>query len=257
MTIFCEIIIKHTVKYDYKIKSICDPLVNLLNIPFFTYYQIDATGKFVILSNFAEQCDFYYSEKMYLTNPYLTHPHLMSSGYVLTETTPDAEYLRKLETSLHKFCVGNTFLIAQRNGDVIDCFYFGAQNKHSDYFHHYLNNLELLKKFGRYFIKEAEPLIKRMQSDHYSLLDAKGKAFLERDEKLPLSSKNSKANDFLKAISPLSPREQRCLELFCQGHSAQSTAAKLGLSRRTVEHYFESIKRKLDCHSKWDLLNRG
>ena len=40
------------------------------------------------------------------------------------------------------------------------------------------------------------------------------------------------------------------LTIYLEGRSAQSTAAILGLSRRTVEHYFENIKVKLNCRSK-------
>ena len=66
---------------------------------------------------------------------------------------------------------------------------------------------------------------------------------------------NIKIKKVLKEIYGLSPQEQRCLELFKKGHSAQATAVIMGLSRRTIETYFNIIKEKLNCNSKWDLLN--
>jgi DNA-binding CsgD family transcriptional regulator len=65
---------------------------------------------------------------------------------------------------------------------------------------------------------------------------------------------DAKRKLFLKTTMAISPQEEKCLELYQQGHSAQSTAAILGLSLRTVESYFENIKYKLQCNSKRDLL---
>jgi len=251
-----DLIKRYTIKHDRKIAAICRPLNEYLNIPVFTYYHIEHDGKFCFLSNFPEQSDFYYSEKLYQANPYLTDPTLLRSGAVTLASTPVPEYQEDIQMSESKFHLYNTFLILEKSGDNLDGFFFGTREHHPAFANHYLNNLELLKKFGHHFVQEMKPLLQGMRRDGYNLHMAKGAAFLERDQTLPLSSKNPKADRFLKSISPLSAREQECLELFKQGKSAQATAATLGLSRRTVEHYFESIKHKLNCYSKWDLLNR-
>lgn len=251
-----RLINSYSIRYNNKIKHICDPLTDLLNIPFFTYYNIDSEGRYCLLSNYPDECEYYYSEKMYLANPYLIHPDLIRSGYVMTTSTPSQDYLETLSKAQRKFQTNNPFLMIQKSGDLIEGFLFATNNNNPNFSHHYLNHLDLLKKFGRYFLQETESFLKRIRDDRYNLHEAKGDAFLERNPLLPLSNKSPNLENFLKSISHLSPREQECLELFRQGKSAQSTAAKLGLSRRTVEHYFESIKNKLNCHSKWDLLNR-
>ncbi len=252
-----DLIKRYSIRHDRKIAAICKPLEEYLKIPVFTYYRIESDGRFSFLSNFPEQSDFYYSEKLYQINPYLTHPKLMRAGAVVLDSTPLTEYQEEdILLSESKFHLHNTFLILEKFGDSVEGFFFGTR-KHSPAFaNYYLNNLDLLKKFGRHFIQETKPLLQDMLLDEYNLHLAKGAAFLERDITLPLSSKNPKNSQFLKTISPLSAREQECLELFKQGNSAQATAAILCLSRRTVEHYFESIKNKLNCYSKWDLLNQ-
>lgn len=257
MKALSQLINSYSIKYDYKLKSICTSLADHLKIPVFTYYQIDTKGNFCFLSNFPEQAEYYYSEKMYLTNPYLVHPDLLRNGCVLTASTPSAEYLKMMELSQRQFPLNNTFLMVQKSNDVMEGFFFGTRDNNPNFENCYLNNIELLKKFNRYFLQEAAPLIKRIKLDGYNMLNAKGKSFLERSPLLPLSNTDLTAKIFLKSISLLSSREQECLDLFRQGNSAQATAAKLGLSRRTVEHYFESIKNKLNCFSKWDLLNQG
>jgi DNA-binding CsgD family transcriptional regulator len=119
----------------------------------------------------------------------------------------------------------------------------------------YLEKLDLLKKFSRYFKREARSIIGRMSSEKYNIYKARENKFLNLSENLPLSKNNHLEQQFLAEIWKLSPQEQKCLEMFKMGNSAQSTAAKLGLSQRTVEHYLDNVKIKLKCLSKWDLLN--
>ena len=57
------------------------------------------------------------------------------------------------------------------------------------------------------------------------------------------------------SASLLSQRERQCLELLLQGKTAKETAAHLGLSRRTVESYFQTIKQKLRCSNKGQLFS--
>lgn len=52
----------------------------------------------------------------------------------------------------------------------------------------------------------------------------------------------------------LSPRENECLFFTLQGKTAKEIAIILNLSRRTVEEYISSIKQKLNCTTKRDLI---
>jgi steroid delta-isomerase-like uncharacterized protein len=60
---------------------------------------------------------------------------------------------------------------------------------------------------------------------------------------------------YLEKASLLSRRERECLEFLLQGKTAKETAALLGLSHRTVESYFENIKKKLKCSNKGQLFS--
>ncbi len=52
----------------------------------------------------------------------------------------------------------------------------------------------------------------------------------------------------------LSVRELECLFLQLRGNTAKRIAEKLGLSKRTIESYFDTIKMKLGCQNKSELL---
>lgn len=249
---FSEIIKRYTIRYDKKIKEASCHLENQFNIFSYIYFKIENDGRFVTLSNNPEQLDFYYSEKYYLHNPYLVDPQLLKSGYVFTAQTKDEKYLATVNTSLNKFQMDNTFLMLEKKESQAEGFLFATKPSVKQV--NYLSYLDVLKKFNGFFLRQMSDLLGKMQADGFNLKTAKEASFFTRDSTLPLSAHDKKMFDFLRKISPLSLQEERCLELFRMGHTAQATASIMGLSPRTVEHYFENMKNKFGCSSKWDLL---
>ena len=51
----------------------------------------------------------------------------------------------------------------------------------------------------------------------------------------------------------LSSREIEILSIICRGYTAKSTAEKLDISIRTVQHHINNIKQKTDTHHRTDL----
>lgn len=250
---FCCLVNKYSLKNNTLIKKICAPL-ELLGISNFTYFSINEAGDFKTLGCYAEQLEFYYEQELYLSNPYLVSPKLLRSGNVFTKSSYNLDYLDTISLSELKYKIYNPFLIIEKSGDLLEGYHFSTTNPAPTYVD-YLQNINLLKKFTRHFYRETKHLIGKIGAEKYNLVRTKEKRFFERQPNLPLAASDEKVLQFLEAISPLSERERQCLDLFQMGHSAQSTAAVLNLSPRTVEHYFEKIKLKLGCHSKWDLLN--
>ena len=251
MSNLIDLVKQYTIQHDRTIRNVCAPLKDSLGISLFCYYTIEQDGRFGIISNYPQQLEFFYEQKLYLTNPYLKHPQLFRSGCALILPNPEPHYVEIIEK---RFQVRDMFLMLQRRVTSVEGFLFAMQTESKDEID-YLHHIDILTKFGGYFKREIKPLIERMKRDEYNLKHAKGQPFFEADASVPLLSNDPNISQFLEAISPLSQREQQCLELFKEGHSAQATAAILELSQRTVEHYFESIKNKLDCSSKRDLLD--
>ena len=253
MSELCDMFQKFNVKHDRKIKQICEPLMQYLNIPAFTYYFIEGDGNFGYLSNQTAFNDYYFSNGYYLHNPYFAHPALFQTGHTLVPCSFDDEIQRTL---IKKFSGNHLFLKIETTPTRMEGFIFGEEDITEGGGNHYLRYVELFDRFGRYFKREARTLIGRLQSEKYSLRTARGAALFEQPQSIPLAShQDPNVATFLKKISGLSPQEKRCLDYFKQGRSAQATAAIMGLSRRTVESYFESIKNKMRCNSKYDLLN--
>jgi DNA-binding CsgD family transcriptional regulator len=56
---------------------------------------------------------------------------------------------------------------------------------------------------------------------------------------------------------PLSNRQQECLSLLVRGKTMKEIAYILGISVRTVETHFETIKHKLGCYNKSQLIEKA
>lgn len=52
----------------------------------------------------------------------------------------------------------------------------------------------------------------------------------------------------------LSKQQSHCLVLLMQGKTAKDIAGKMNLSYRTVQHYFEWIRKILSCASNKELI---
>lgn len=252
MTDLLHVIKKYTIRHDRKIKAICSPLATFLNIPVFTYYFIEADGRFGYITNTPEFNEYYFSQNIYKNNPFFSHPALFRSGRTFLPCTYDDEIQQQLSK---RFRADHLFLTLQTNGTKMEGFIFAEENIGPGGAARYLPQLEIFDQFSRYFKKEAKDIIGRMQAEKYNIRDARGIAAFEASAPVPLAEQDPNAQAFLKHISGLTRQEQRCLNYFRQGKSAQATGALMGISQRTVEYYFENIKAKLGCHSKYDLLS--
>lgn len=240
------------IKHDRKIKKICAPLHECLNIPIFTFFSIDADGSLAMISTCPEELNFYCKNRLYLDHPLMVHPSLLRSGSAFVRTVYDLEVANTVEERFH---LRDAFIILRRRQNCMEGYIFANRAIGQAYNEIFLKNFDLLQRFICFFRREAEPLVRMIRGEGYNLKVAKGKKFWRPEPSLALSTANVLADKFSRQILPLSPRERECLELFQQGESAQSTAAILGLSQRTIESYFENIKNKLGCTSKSHLLN--
>lgn len=237
-------------KFHSKRKNLFAPL-ELLNIKTFGCVRLNSDGRFAHLSSNLEGVQTWYHFEQHHLFPYLKDPRLLRSGYDIAEVFDSSQKDFFIDT--YKINRGLVFI------QIEECrmtgFIFFPEAGPFEIESLFLN-LEMLHKFARYFLQEADCEIERIMAGQFDLKKNIGEVFSQDDSTLLLSRSNPKINHFLKSISLLTPREQQCLDLLKQGRSAQSSAAILGISRRTVEHYINSIKIKFKCRSKWELLNR-
>ena len=79
-------------------------------------------------------------------------------------------------------------------------------------------------------------------------------------DRIGASFKLQECNQLIKKLSeklkqPISSREGECLFYLMRGKSARETGALLNLSQRTVEYYLDSLKDKLNCRKKSEMID--
>ncbi len=57
-----------------------------------------------------------------------------------------------------------------------------------------------------------------------------------------------------RCLIPLTKQQISCLRLLALGNTYKQIAVELGLSAKTVEHYLDAVKIKLNCESRSDLI---
>jgi DNA-binding NarL/FixJ family response regulator len=55
-------------------------------------------------------------------------------------------------------------------------------------------------------------------------------------------------------LIPLTNQQTACLKQLALGNTYKQIAHELGLSAKTVEHYLDAVKLKLNCQSRSDLI---
>jgi DNA-binding CsgD family transcriptional regulator len=251
-----HIVQNYMVRYSDQIKKTTEPLAHHFDISYFIYYCIDNSGHYIGLANRPDWMEYYVNEKIFLQDPYLRDPRVYQSGMCLAEQLGPQEYRESITDHAKKFQmdVGVAFIQKIENG--VEFFGFAGNQATSSLQKLYLNNPHLLKSFAHHFKNRLSKVLTQMQEEKFSLLQMKGRDFLCHDPIRPdigLSTQLTYLQALGIGIEKLSSRELECLQLFMKDKSAQQTAEHLGLSRRTIESYFENIKNKLGCADKREI----
>jgi DNA-binding CsgD family transcriptional regulator len=126
-------------------------------------------------------------------------------------------------------------------------YHFSTQSQNNHMNQRYLDNQDLLHLFINHFKKI-------MQGDVHLQ-----KAY---DYKFPIQSNTRSLNYpiadrylFMKELFSHIPNQQlNCLKLLAAGYSVKGIANQINLSPRTVEHYLERLRLKLNCKNGKDLI---
>lgn len=122
----------------------------------------------------------------------------------------------------------------------------------------------LLRQFTRYFEREFATVLYALRENVLDLKPEFEKKIhdvtipeihLERKKILQFLSQIFPAKDLLSGYE-ITKRELECVRLFMMSKTAREIAKELHLSVRTIEHRLDSIKGKLGCRTKSELLSR-
>lgn len=258
-----DLISKHpSILHAKDISDLCLPLLKL-NIAYFAHVRITHDKKFSAISNnpmFAMQ---YLKNKFYMADVHMLDETKFGEFFVWDgiQFKGEAARLCNLADEMGLFY---PFTIIEKNSQGIDYYHFASNTTNKQINQTYIANLDLLKLFISYF-KENVSQSKALSKAYQFTFDVNSapKTSFEDDSIIYDRS------DFIQSIHSgkkqsrlqidsvlLSMRQSEILRQVVRGKTMKEISRVMNLSPRTVGHYFDTIKNKLNVSSRSELISK-
>lgn len=242
-----------------KMMQFVKPLHDHFGINHFWYYRINHSGSYCYLGSHAHWSEFCFDRSIVDCFPCLRHPSILQSGISLMKACSDEAYQNTLRSAWDNFQINFNINLPMKVSDGIEAFGFASRFDDPKSDERLLNELALLRQFTKAFRQELKPLFQLLDDNQVNLAAHFGSIFYERPKALALPPGRDQLYRQLGVswISELSPREKDVLHYLASGYSASFIASSLALGTRTVENYIATIKSKLHCTSKHELIQKA
>lgn len=222
-----------------EIAEIMLPKLNQHGMTVFNYYRVYFDGRVIRLSSDQTWAEHYF-KKNYMNTMTVPKAYLMKplNYYVwLTEDCPEM----LLDAALN-FNTSNGITVAEKHPDYIEYFCFATTTKNTSIINQfYLNNLDILHKYGLQFKEQAKNILKKAEKNTLQLINT---------EVCHVDCRDKNLQD---VFVTLPNRQADCARLLLKGKKYKEMAIELNLSTRTVESYINILKDKLQCQNRTEL----
>ena len=159
---------------------------------------------------------------------------------------PIGNYKKILSELKNNFNTSHFINVIERHEGYFDLFVFGAHANNPGIINFYLNKMDVVENFNCYFKDKARDLIQVADRNKIQVSDTMSASPFKG-----LSGRPSSTH------FDLTKRQIDCLALLVKGMSYKETGKKLNLSPRTVEHYVDAVKMKLNCDTRSELISKA
>jgi DNA-binding CsgD family transcriptional regulator len=239
------------------VNQICNPIFDKLQINYFSYGRFYDDNSFQVLVSNPDWYEHFWRANHKLSTPKLEDFLKKDSAIYLWEDSLREELVKDAKQFFH---MDNGLTIIRRVPRYFEYFSFAFSKDEKTNVSTYLNHLKILELFGNYFIEKAYDLIqsgqcKRIRLPHEkpTYIDIPKLSISEWD----LFSEESIEGAEHKKILPVSfnTREIDCLHIIKKVFTVKKMADVLCLSPRTIEDYIVSIRQKLGCQKKSEIIS--
>lgn len=260
MNPFSQMINRYNLRFNQKINKFCTPIIDNFGVNHFWYYKVTNEGYYTCLGSSLPWTEYYFGEKLYLSNPYLRNPANFQSGTSFIRPIKDYSYQKSVDIGVRNFRINQSLVFLEKGRDGVEGWGFASHLPIPTFESLCINEMPLLKFFVKKFREEFNSLFCKMSEDLVDIASLIGPTFYKNDSTIqtpPIKRKLFLKQFHLSQILELSNREKEVLFLVSKGLFAIQIADHLQLSKRTVEHYIENIKNKLNCFSKAELIQKA
>ncbi len=250
-------------QYANELKTICHPLQKI-GIHYFSHVYIDEEKRFSALSNHPEFSAHYLTNRYYNGDIHLAESKELSN-YIMWDTIELSAHSRKINHETQQFGIKHLFTVIEKDkAQGMHYYHFATNTSQSSINQFYINNIDLLNLFIRYFKANVEK--------NYSLsfayqikfnIDTKAKFTLLSD--INTFNTPTDKDNFLKELNlnkfnnfmiRLTPQQSKCVKLLLDGYSVKQIACHMKLSKRTIENYLARVRSRLGCRSSREMMTR-
>lgn len=252
-----------TEKNRKSIKQASDILLNYFNLNNFYYYKITESGDFFLFDDNQGVIDFLDSHEFILKHSHYCHPKYHHDSFKI-ERTVNNPLLVGLEETQDYFMRSKFNLsvsIVDRTDNAVEEFGFHSPVSSEEQSLFICNHLNEIKFFTKWFLENNHSLFAFLHESRINLPRLLGDVFFS-DRIQAEDPDRIKREAFLKELgiqknADLSPTDIEVLKLTLKGFSPSQIGHQIYRSKRTVEHRIESIKQKLSCCSKVELIQKA
>jgi DNA-binding CsgD family transcriptional regulator len=250
--------IQSSSQYDQMVRF-ARPLYDHFGINHFWYYRITHSGLYSYAGTNGSWNEYSFGESLINHFPCLRSPSVLKGGLSLMKAGNNQAYAQVLKTAWDKFRIHFNINLFEPCADGIEAFGFGSKFSDHESDERILNGLPLLRCFFHQFRKKHGKLFTLLQDNCIDLSEHMGSTFYEQPKSivLPLNRQLFLQDIGCMTISQLTMRERDILRLLANGYPASYIKEELHLGLRTVENYIASIKNKLSCRSKVELIKKA
>lgn len=247
----------HCYEFD-RMKRLISPFLDHFGLNHFYYVKIFSSGHYTTLGFHTQlhECAFD-DPKIISSSPCIRHPESVKPGIFIYDNNMDQDFKNTSKISIDKFKVKFTIDIRRKQKDEVEFYGFGTKYLNKRIAENLINEMNIVFKFIDFFTIENKKLIQASHENRVNVIPLIGSRFYQREEGvLDLPDKFALLRHMgLETPESLTVREMEILQYFAFGYPAKYIASKLFISVRTVENYIATLKLKLNCENKIELID--
>jgi DNA-binding CsgD family transcriptional regulator len=257
--------------FHNKLSELLHPLKQYLGVTQGDYIKVHQDGSLINIHTDYKWMERYLEKGYYKNDPSFVHPNNASNGFAFLPAVDDELYKNSLlKEAIEEFDFHHSFVYIEKTKDSYTMVGFGTDKNNHGMPNKVLNSNNLVKKIIKNIIKQIILETNELEEKKVDLIKFKGDLFYkqpcllhsseeEEHKKIKILQNiglmNSSYNNL--ELVKLSSQEINCLRIYMENYNIKYIAKKLNITLNTSISYIENIKKKLNCHTKEELLQKA
>ena len=238
-----------------RVQELTKPFCDLLGITTFGYVRVYNNQTVSWVTSNPEQDHFLLESGALQNDPLFTTKESLSEGAHLwfhDKKFPGSTAFYKARAQ--RFQLDHGMVLVRHQENYVETCCFSGLLAKTPLYNTFVNQKGLFSLFMDHFTRQLKGQILTFLEEGIPIDAIKGTRYKSSPAVRPAVDQAALSMACgWKNLTLLSPREKQCLVLLKEDHTFQGIGAALGLSTRTVEHYIESVKNKLDIETRQEL----